>query len=70
MAAFGAGTLPTMLAAGVSGNALQQRVRSRRVRIIGGLIVAGFGIAGLLRAAHGLPDWAGLFCLTPSGWAH
>lgn len=66
MAAFGLGTLPMLLALGMAGGALRRWLQQRAVRVAGGVVVLGFGILGLARAAGGTPS--GLFdmlCLTP-----
>ena len=49
MLAFGAGTLPNLLAMGLLAQRLQQLTRSRSVRRIAGLLVAGFGVWGVAR---------------------
>ena len=48
MLAFGLGTLPNLLLAGFLLARLQGFVRQRPVRLIAGLLVAGFGVWGLL----------------------
>jgi sulfite exporter TauE/SafE len=66
MLVFGLGTLPTLLTMGLFGNRLKVWAARRAVRVASGLIVLGFGVLGLMRAAYGLP--AGLLdvvCLTP-----
>lgn len=66
MAAFGLGTLPMLLALGMAGDRLRRWLQQRAVRVAGGVVVLGFGILGLARAAGGAPS--GLFdllCLTP-----
>lgn len=65
MLAFGAGTLPAMLALGSVGQQWRQRLQQRPLRIAAGLIILGFGALGLFRAAHGVPASAlDVFCLT------
>jgi len=65
MLAFGLGTLPMMLALGVAGARLRGWLGLRGVRLACGLLVLGFGLLGLARAAGGLPaGWAAV-CLTP-----
>jgi sulfite exporter TauE/SafE len=66
MLAFGLGTMPALLAMGMLGTRLQAWTRQRRVRVASGLIVLGFGVLGLLRAAGGLsPGWLDALCVTP-----
>jgi uncharacterized protein len=67
MVAFGAGTLPVLLTAGMFGSQVQAWSRQRRVRIVAGMIVLGFGVLGLVRATHGL-SLGGLesLCITPA----
>lgn len=50
MAAFGAGTLPWLLAAGVGAARLRAWIHKPAVRIALGVALASFGIAGLARA--------------------
>jgi len=64
MAAFGIGTLPNLLViSGLSG-ALRQLLRKRGVRTVAALVVIGFGLAGMVRAAW-IPDMLAQhgFCL-------
>ncbi|MHB1656236.1 MAG: sulfite exporter TauE/SafE family protein [Burkholderiales bacterium] len=49
MLAFGAGTLPNLLAMGLLAKRLQNFTRNLLVRRIAGLLVAGFGVLGLAR---------------------
>ncbi len=49
MLAFGAGTLPNLLALGWSAHALRGLLTHRALRVAAGLLVIGFGIAGLAR---------------------
>lgn len=66
MLAFGLGTLPTLLALGLFGAQLRNWMQRRPVRVISGLIVLGFGVLGLMRAANGLPmGWIDALCVTP-----
>lgn len=66
MAAFGVGTLPTLLLLGLSGAQLKNCMQRRPVRLLSGLIVLGFGMLGLFRAAHGMPaSWLDAICITP-----
>ena len=65
MGAFGLGTLPMLLAMGVAGSRLRQHLQQRPVRIACGLLVLGFGLLGLARAAGGgRHAWLDLLCLT------
>lgn len=69
MLAFGLGTLPMLLALGLLGARLRRLLQQGPARIACGLLVLGFGVLGLLRAAgvaqgaemHG---WLGVLCLT------
>ncbi|QJQ02074.1 sulfite exporter TauE/SafE family protein [Herbaspirillum rubrisubalbicans] len=70
MLAFGAGTLPVLLVAGLSGARLRQLAARPVVRRVAGVIVLAFGILGLLRAAEigGLGiarGWIDVFCVSP-----
>ncbi|TCS39426.1 hypothetical protein EDC30_101382 [Paucimonas lemoignei] len=66
MLAFGLGTLPVLLGAGLLGASLQSWTPDRKVRRIGGAIVLIFGVLGLIRAANGLSlGWLDSFCVTP-----
>ena len=49
MAAFGLGTLPNLLAAGLAAGALARVASSRRLRLAAGLVVVALGILGLWR---------------------
>jgi hypothetical protein len=43
----------------------RRRMQQRRVRLASGLIVLGFGLLGLMRAANGLPaSWLDAVCIT------
>ena len=53
MGAFGLGTLPMLLAIGMAGSKLRQYLQKRSVRVACGLLVLGFGVLGLARAASG-----------------
>jgi len=67
MLAFGLGTLPVLLAAGMFGAQLRKVLQRRSVRVASGMVVLLFGVFGLLRANHGLtPDWLAALCLTPA----
>ena len=66
MLAFGLGTLPMLLGLGLMGARLRGWLASPRVRFACGLVVLGFGVLGLARAAGGLPHgWVQDLCLTP-----
>ncbi len=52
MLAFGAGTLPGLLAASTVLPALEGLRRAAWVRAIAGAVVIGFGIVGLLHVEH------------------
>ena len=61
MLAFGLGTLPNLLAIGLFWESIKGWVQSPRVRMVAGVLVAGFGIYGLIKvgytfAVHG---WTG-----------
>src|SRR5450830_1320307 len=65
MAAFGLGTLPMLLGMGLLGTRLRAQMQRRPVRIASGLLVLGFGLLGLLRAAHGVSlGWLDALCIT------
>jgi sulfite exporter TauE/SafE len=49
MLAFGLGTLPNLLLMGVFATRLRRFLQDRIVRMIAGLMVAGFGVWGILR---------------------
>jgi len=64
MLAFGLGTLPTMLTLGLLGARLARWSRLRLVRMGAGVLVLGFGVLGLARAAGGVSlGWLDLLCL-------
>ncbi len=64
MFAFGLGTLPNLVAAGMALNRLQTVFRARVVRQLAGVGVASFGLVGLARAADlGEHIRRGLLCL-------
>jgi sulfite exporter TauE/SafE len=66
MLAFGLGTLPTLIALGMLGARLRQRMQQRIVRIACGALVLSFGALGLLRASSGVSlGWLDALCLTP-----
>ncbi|WP_374581328.1 sulfite exporter TauE/SafE family protein [Pseudoduganella sp.] len=65
MGAFGLGTLPMLLAMGMAGAQLRQYLQQRAVRLACGLLVLGFGLLGMVRAASGSQHgWLDLLCLT------
>jgi sulfite exporter TauE/SafE len=66
MFAFGLGTLPMLLALGAAGARLRAFLARRPVRVASGLVVLGFGLLGLARAAGGLPQsWLHTVCIAP-----
>jgi sulfite exporter TauE/SafE len=65
MLAFGLGTLPMLMMLGVAGARLRLALQRRGVRMAGGLLVLGFGMAGLARAILGMPmGWLDTLCLS------
>ncbi|WP_219134173.1 sulfite exporter TauE/SafE family protein [Janthinobacterium sp. UMAB-60] len=65
MGAFGLGTLPMLLGMGLLGTRLRAQMQRRPVRIASGLLVLGFGLLGLLRAANGVSlGWLDALCVT------
>jgi sulfite exporter TauE/SafE len=65
MLAFGLGTLPMLLGLGLAGARLRGRLASPGARRACGVLVLGFGLLGLARAAGGLPHgWMPALCLT------
>ena len=64
MLTFGLGTLPSLLLAGMLFKRLRDFSSDRRVRLAAGVLVAGFGVAGLVRAADlGEHIRQGLLCI-------
>jgi sulfite exporter TauE/SafE len=64
MAAFGAGTLPALLAAGMFVRRVTALFRTRSFRVASGALVLGFGVAGLAHAFDlGEQIRRGLLCL-------
>ncbi|HEX9181085.1 MAG TPA: sulfite exporter TauE/SafE family protein [Burkholderiales bacterium] len=64
MLAFGLGTLPNLLAMGMAADRLRPLLQKRALRLAAGLLVAGFGVAGLVRmATH--PLGPADFCAVP-----
>lgn len=64
MLAFGLGTLPNLLAIGLTADRLRPLLRKPSVRRGAGLLVAGFGVAGLARMAMH-PLGPADFCAVP-----
>lgn len=63
MLAFGLGTLPNLLLAGMLLQRLRSIVQARYVRLASGLLVLGFGVWGLFNATTlGGRLWAGIAC--------
>ena len=63
MLAFGLGTLPNLLLAGMLMTRLREVVRNRGLRLAAGLVVLGFGVFGLANAATlGGRLWQGVVC--------
>jgi sulfite exporter TauE/SafE len=68
MLAFGLGTLPALFSLGLAGARLRLLLQRRRMRIASGVLVLGFGVLGIARAAGGLPaSWMHTLCLAPAG---
>lgn len=66
MLAFGLGTLPMLLGLGLLGTRVRGWLRNPRVRLACGIVVLGFGLLGLARAAGGLPHgWIDTLCVAP-----
>jgi uncharacterized protein len=64
MLAFGLGTLPNLLLAGMVFKRLRDITSNRRLRLAAGALVAGFGVVGLARAADlGEHIRQGLLCI-------
>ena len=64
MLAFGLGTLPNLMLAGMAFKRLRDITSNRRVRLGAGLLVAAFGLAGLAKAANlGEHIRQGLLCI-------
>lgn len=71
MLAFGLGTLPMLLMLGALGARLKSRLLNPRIRIVGGLIVLLFGLAGIFRLANGLSlGWLDAICISAAGAGH
>jgi len=69
MAAFGAATLPNLLAVAFFVSRVPRMMRTPALRFAAGLAIAAFGVFGILRALE--PSWAieGLQCITPASWS-
>ena len=52
MRAFGLGTLPNLMLAGMAFKRLRDITSNRRLRLAAGVLVAGFGVVGLAKTAH------------------
>jgi uncharacterized protein len=52
MLAFGLGTLPNLLLAGMAFKRMRDITANRHFRLAAGMLVAGFGVVGLARAAN------------------
>jgi sulfite exporter TauE/SafE len=61
MAAFGLGTLPNLLLIGLFWERIRHLVQAPRVRLAAGLIVAAFGVYGLIKVGYTfyINGWAG-----------
>lgn len=61
MLAFGLGTLPNLLAIGLFWDSIRRWVQSPQVRMSAGLLVAGFGVYGLIKVGYTFYTlgWAG-----------
>jgi len=63
MLAFGLGTLPNLLLAGLALGRFRDFTRNGTVRLVAGLLVLGFGVWGLLHASTlGGELWKGVIC--------
>jgi sulfite exporter TauE/SafE len=64
MLAFGLGTLPMLLSMGMLGAQLRGWIQRRPVRVASGLVVLGFGLLGMARAAGGISHgWIDALCV-------
>jgi len=61
MLAFGLGTLPNLLAIGLFWERIKHTIQSPRIRMAAGLLVAGFGVYGLVKVGYTFYTygWAG-----------
>lgn len=65
MLAFGLGTLPNLILAGMLAKRLRDITRQKAVRMVSGLLVLGFGVFGLVNATTlGGRLWQGVVCHT------
>lgn len=63
MLAFGLGTLPNLMLAGLLFKRFRDVTRNTRVRLVGGMLVLGFGLFGLWHAPTlGGALWSGIVC--------
>lgn len=63
MLAFGLGTLPNLLLAGMLLKRLRDYTRSKALRLTAGIVVLGFGVFGLVNAPTlGASLWNGVVC--------
>jgi len=63
MLAFGLGTLPNLLLAGLLLTRLREITRTKSMRLVSGLLVMGFGVFGLINAGTlGGRLWQGVVC--------
>lgn len=80
MLAFGLGTLPMLAAIGMAGVRLRNVFQRRQVRLACGLLILGFGLLGLWRAAGGMSapgtaahgmwaHWIDVLCVAPGAQA-
>jgi hypothetical protein len=68
MLAFGLGTLPMLVTIGMLGAPLRSWIQRRAVRVASGLVVFGYGMIGLVRAANGVSHgWIDALCLAVPG---
>ncbi|HSQ04969.1 MAG TPA: sulfite exporter TauE/SafE family protein [Burkholderiales bacterium] len=69
MGAFGAATLPNLLAVAFFASRVSRMTRTPALRFAAGLTIAAFGVFGILSALE--PSWAidGLQCITPASWS-
>ena len=64
MLAFGLGTLPNLMLAGLLFKRFRDVTRNTRVRFVGGMLVLGFGLFGLYHAPTlGGALWSGVVCV-------